>query len=144
MRLITSVDKCESFASKELQPWEIGHCMMSSAAMCEGPSGTFAAWETEEQVYYGRIAPNTQMQPIAAPDKQDKRKHPAIATNESGETLLAWTERMAWNKGGALAWQVFDRDGKPITGRHGKIEGVPTWSLVAAAAQPDGQFIIIY
>jgi hypothetical protein len=117
--------------------------MMSSAAMCEAPSGALAAWETEEQVYFGRISPQAQ-EPIEAPNKKDKRKHPAIAANAKGEVLLAWTERMTWNTGGALAWQLFDREGTPVVGSAGKIEGVPAWSLVAAVAQPDGQFLIIY
>jgi hypothetical protein len=50
---------------------------------------------------------------------------------------------MAWKKGGAAAWQVYDRDLKP-QGQAGKAGGVPVWSLVAAFARPDGGFTIVY
>ena len=71
------------------------------------------------------------------------RKHPALAGNARGETILAWTEGTGWNKGGSLAWQVYDKDGKP-TAEHGRAAGVPTWSLVAVFARPDGGFTILY
>ena len=58
--------------------------------------------------------------------------------------LLVWTENMGWEKGGSLAWQVFDKDLRPIAGEKGEIPGVPTWSLVAAFARPDGHFTILY
>jgi hypothetical protein len=51
---------------------------------------------------------------------------------------------MGWDRGGKVAWQVFDRGGKPIAGRSGQADGVPKWSLVAAFARPDGSFAIIY
>jgi len=50
---------------------------------------------------------------------------------------------MGWNRGGAVAWQVFDKDGKP-TAERGRSDGVPTWSLVTAFARPDGGLTIIY
>ena len=71
------------------------------------------------------------------------RKHPTVAANARGETLLVWTEGMGWERGGSLAWQVFDRDGRP-TAEKGRIPGVPVWSLVAAFARPDGGFTVIY
>ena len=57
--------------------------------------------------------------------------------------LLAWTEGTAWQKGGALAWQVFDKTGTP-TAEKGRTDGVPVWSLPSAYCQPDGRFVIVY
>jgi hypothetical protein len=81
--------------------------------------------------------------PVAAPGDGRGRKHPVIAANERGETVLVWTEGMGWERGGSLAWQVFDKTGKP-TKQRGTADGVPVWSLAAVFARPDGGFTIIY
>jgi hypothetical protein len=80
---------------------------------------------------------------VAAPGEARGRKHPAVAGNDRGESILVWTEGMGWERGGSLAWQVFDRNGRP-TAAKGRAVGVPTWSLVAVFARPDGGFTILY
>jgi hypothetical protein len=77
------------------------------------------------------------------PGATGRRKHPSIAANAQGEVLLAWAEGTGWNKGGDLAWQVFNANGTPV-GQPGRAAGVPTWSLGAATARPDGGFVIVY
>jgi hypothetical protein len=119
---------------------------MSSAAFAESAGGVLGAWETNGQVYYARLDPATAgiSGPIPAPGAGEKRRHPALATNARGETILVWSEGTAWQKGGALAWQVFDKSGRP-TAEKGKIEGgIPTWGLAAVFARPDGGFTIIH
>jgi hypothetical protein len=81
--------------------------------------------------------------PIFSPPGQGKRKHPVVVQNGKGETLLAWTEGTGWERGGQLAWQVFDSNGR-VTTQSGKVDGVPAWSMVAAVAESDGTFTIIY
>ena len=61
---------------------------------------------------------------------------PQVAVDSKGETILVW-KGMGWNRGGSLAWQVFDKNGKP-TGQRGQAAGVPVWSLVAAFVRPMG------
>jgi hypothetical protein len=63
--------------------------------------------------------------------------------NTRGDVLLAWSEGTAWQRGGAVAWQVFDRSDRPTT-ELGKAAGVPVWGLVAAHARRDGGFTIVY
>jgi hypothetical protein len=96
-------------------------------------------------VSLARIDPETgkRSEPVSAPGAGRGRKHPAVAGNARKETILVWTEGTGWNRGGSLAWQVFDRDGKP-TAERGRADGVPTWSLVAVFARPDGGFSILY
>ena len=67
----------------------------------------------------------------------------AIEVLAQGQVLLAWTEGTAWQKGGALAWQVFDKEGRPAADK-GRTDGVPVWSLPTAFTQPDGNFVIVY
>jgi hypothetical protein len=143
--LLTSRDHGDKFQSENLQKWKIGTCPMSSFAFAEGGAGVLAAWETDGQVYSARLDAESgkHATPQAAPGAGKGRKHPAVAGNAKGETILVWTEGMGWNRGGSLAWQVFDKDGRP-TADKGRADGVPTWSLVAVVARPDGGFTIVY
>jgi hypothetical protein len=134
-----------SSREKRIHPWNINACPMSSMAFAESRYGLLGAWETEEQVYFSRIDPATLQTSalVSAPGSAPRRKHPAMAVNERGETLLVWTEGTGWNKGGSLAWQVFDPSGKPLV-EGGRVEGaVPAWSFGAAVATPGG-FVILY
>jgi hypothetical protein len=140
--LLTSADHGATFRGRKLHEWNEGGCPMSSFFLTEGKPGVLAAWETKEQVYFTALA-GEPGRPVAAPGEPKRRKHPVLAVNAAGETLLAWTEGMGWNQGGALAWQLYDKDGRP-TADHGRARGVPVWSLVAAFARPDGGFTIVY
>jgi hypothetical protein len=142
--LLISHDRGGTFEGSDISPWNVGYCVMSSESFAESAAGVWAAWETEKQVYFGRIDPaGAKLSPIAAPGTGENRKYPAVAANAQGQTLLVWTEGMGWKKGGSLAWQVYDKGGQP-TQVHGKADGVPVWSLVAAFARPDGGFTIVY
>ncbi len=140
--LLTSTDRGRTFQGSEVSPWKIGACVMSSAFLEPGPNGLLASWETEKQAYFGHVVNGKVTGATAAPGVPVNRKYPVLATNGKGETLFAWTEGMAWKKGGAAAWQVYDKDGHP--GTAGTAPGVPAWSLIAAFAKPDGSFAVIY
>lgn len=119
---------------------------MSSEALVEGPNGVLAAWETQGQVKFARVDPKalSLSSPIGAPGSGQNRKHPVLAVNSRGETLLVWTEGTGWNKGGALCWQLYDPGGKP-TGEPGRMEGgVPAWGLAAVVPRPDGGFLLLH
>jgi hypothetical protein len=143
--LLTSRDKGRTFASDKIQEWNVGACPMSTFSLNESPSGVLAAWETGGQVAWLRIDPTTgQRSPVVtAPDAATNRKHPVVSGNARGDTILVWTEGTGWNKGGGLAWRVFDRTGQP-TAESGRIPGVPTWSLAGVAGLPDGRFLVVY
>lgn len=145
MYLLTSADKGKSFLGEDIHPWEINICPMSSMTFAGTTGLVVPAWDTNGQVYFARIDLGTgkRSDPIAAPGVGKGRKHPAVAINSKGETILVWTEGMGWNRGGSLAWQVYDKEGKP-TAERGHASGVPVWSLVAVFARPDGRFTIVY
>jgi hypothetical protein len=143
--LLSSKDQGAKFDSINLHKWNVGICPMSSYALAATETGILAAWETDGQVFYAIIDTTTgkHSAPRPAPGHGKGRKHPVIAGNAKGETILVWTEGMGWNQGGSVAWQVFDKDGN-ATADKGHAAGVPTWSLVAVFARPDAAFTIIY
>jgi hypothetical protein len=143
--MLISQDKGSHFRGENLHPWKIEACPMSSYSFAEGPAYVLASWETNGQVYFARIDPTTgkTSAPVAAPGESRERKHPVVAGNKQGQILLAWTEGMGWERGGAVAWQVFDKEGKP-TAEKGRAAGVPVWSLVAVFPRKDGGFTIVY
>ena len=141
--LLLSRDKGRTFAEKRLHPWKINSCPMSTYAMTNGTSGVAAAWETEGHVFTSTI--NPQDLSITSPQQApgSSQKHPTIAVAPSGQTLVAWTEGTGWQRGGALVWEVMDKEGTPVAkGR--KPDAIPVWGLPSAYAKPDGTFVIVY
>jgi hypothetical protein len=142
--LLESSNKGETFSGKLLHKWDINACPMSSMDFAECGDTVAGAWETGGQVYWAAIrGKNGPGQPIAAPGEGKGRKHPRVAFNRNGELLLVWTEGTGWQRGGSLAWQVYDAGGKP-TPEHGVVAGVPAWSFAAPVSNPDGTFQIFY
>jgi hypothetical protein len=145
MMLLTSGDHGAHFEVASLEPWRVNVCPMSSEALVDTPSGVLAAWETKEQIAFARIDPRS----VAAtrptsPPGGGSRKHPAIAANKDGEIIVVWAEGTGWQRGGALAWRVFDRSGR-ATSEMGRVRaGIAVWSLPAVVARPDGHFVIIH
>lgn len=146
MYLLASRDRGRTFTSERLDRWSAPACVMSTAALSPGFDAPLAAWETEGQVRLATIdhEHGLPLRRIEAPGATGGRKHPVAATNARGEMLLAWTDGMGWAKGGRVAWQRFDKRGRPVADASGSADGVPAWSLVAVVARPDGGFTLIY
>src|SRR5262245_31153062 len=117
---------------------------MSSMALVEGPDSVAGAWDTDGQVFFSLIKPGTTefSKPQSPPGSGNERKHPALAFNARGERLLAWTEGTGWERGGALAWQLFDKSGKPTDQKGRADRGIPVWGLPAVVATEAGFTII--
>jgi hypothetical protein len=116
---------------------------MSSMGFVESSGSTFGAWETGGQVYFSKLAINGRAsKPTPAPGDGKNRKHPRLAAS-GRDTLLVWTEGTGWQRGGSLAWQVFDKDGR-TTATSGRQDGIPAWSFAAPVLGHDGAFLIFY
>lgn len=134
------------FRGGRIDPWVINACPMASESLVDGPEGVWAAWETEGQVRLARVGRHTRSlgPQVSAPGPAQGRKHPALAVNSAGEVLLAWDEGTGWQRGGALAWQLYGRTGEPLP-QKGRVAGaIPVWGLSTAVALPDGSFLIIH
>jgi hypothetical protein len=141
--LLTSNDRGKTFQGKLLHKWNVNACPMSSMDFAENKNTVVGAWETGGQVYWTELGRGRTREPIAAPGEGKGRKHPRIALNQKGEVLLAWTEGTGWQKGGSLAYQVYDRNGQPTVEKE-QLPGIPAWSFAAVMATPDNGFNIIY
>jgi hypothetical protein len=131
---------------RPIAPMKIGMCVMSTSALANAPHGVIAAWETKDQVFWSALDPQRpeSLAPHSAPGASPDRKHPALASDASGRTLLAWTEGTGWNKGGAVAWQMFDRVGQPVAGSQARADDLPAWDAPAAFAIAGRGFVILY
>jgi hypothetical protein len=145
MYVLKSTDQGKSFTGLQLDNWKIGTCPMSSEAFAQGPSDVYMAWETEGQIYFSRVtSPKGEKVPNrAAPGKGGDRQHPALAFNKKGDMILVWTEGTGWNRGGALAWQVYGKNGQPAeSGR--RAGAIPVWGFPAVVGETHGRFTIFH
>lgn len=143
--LIASHDGGKTFRTLNRSPWLVASCPMSSAAFGESSLGVVAAWESEGRIEWARIA-NASLG-MSAPRRvagTERRKHPVVAVNQEGKILVAWTEGTGWKKGGTLAWQVFDSEGRPTETKGRLADAVPVWGLLSAVARPDGSFLLFH
>jgi hypothetical protein len=140
--LLMSRDHGAHFEEAYEHHWSISSCPMSSAFLADAAGGVLAAAETHDRVYYVRMNPATgQVSEPVSPEV--KGKHPVAIANGNGVVLLVWVEGTGWAKGGQVAWQLYSPDGKAIS-EIGRVEGLPMWSMAAAFAQAQGDFVIVY
>ncbi len=143
--VLASTDGGQSFHGSRVEPWHIGSCPMTSMALTSSADRMYGAWETAGQVSFGAIdlAGARISHRVEAPGEGGARKHPRLAVNTRGDTLLVWTDGTAWARGGSLAWQIYDASGR-ATDHTGSLPGIPVWSFAATVARQDGGFLIVY
>jgi hypothetical protein len=144
--LLISAKPGAPFHIANRHPWKIETCPMSSAFLARVPgagAGVIASWETAGQVFLAAVSGTHEVGPAISPAGTAKRKHPVAVMNVKGHVLFVWTEGTAWAKGGSVAWQLYDSALKPI-GEPGRAEGLPVWSMAAAYAKANGDFVVIY
>jgi hypothetical protein len=140
--LLLSRDRGKTFEIAYSHHWSIGSCPMSSASISENSGQILAAAETHGRVFFIRLEPKTGK--VSSPvSPETHAKYPVAIGDARGEVLLVWAEDTGWNKGGSVAWQVYDRAGEPLSAK-GRAGGLPTWSLPTAFVGGDGNFTIIY
>ena len=141
--LLVSSDLGGSFRESFSHPWSVGMCPMSSANIAAADNGTWVAWETAGRAQFARFSDADWKPQPRAFGALKGAKHPRVAVNRKGETLLVWTEGTGWQRGGSFAWQLLDAKGEP-TAEKGKREGIPAWSYATAYARPNGDFVILH
>jgi hypothetical protein len=143
--MLVSRNEGRSFQESLIDKWEINACPMTSSDLTEVAGRVLAAWQTREEVYYATMAlgePRMSL-PVSAPGEGKNRKYAFVTANARGDTILVWTEDTSWGKGGTLAWQVYDKNGRP-TGKTGTAPNVPAWSFGSAFVRRGGDFAVLY
>ncbi|HXG55933.1 MAG TPA: hypothetical protein VNJ03_11185 [Vicinamibacterales bacterium] len=145
IHFLTSTDRGRSFRGGRIDPWKINACPMTSMSFAMTGTRLLGAWETEGKVFMSTLDPGqSRAVKIMAPEEATaQKKHPRLAVNARGETLLVWTEGTGWSRGGSVAWAVFGARGER-TAISGKRPGVPVWSCAAAVPRRDGGFVVFY
>lgn len=141
-RLLTSLDRGETFEDELIDLWRINACPISTTNLTRGPDGMSVSWETAGQVHVSAV---DALQQAASPagEAAARRKNPAVAVNHRGETLLGWGDGFGWQSGGTFHWQRFDADGQPL-GEQGTGPEIPDGSFPAVVAEPDGTFLVTF
>ncbi len=142
---LTSTDRGRSFRGARIDPWKINACPMTSMSFAQAGERLLGAWETEGKVFMSELDPRQgRAAKILAPNETTvQKKHPRLAVNARGESLLVWAEGTGWSRGGSVAWALFDARGAH-TAVSGKNRGVPVWSFAAAVPRGDGGFVVFY
>lgn len=131
-------------STQTLEDWSIASCPMSTSAVLPGKVRSRLAWETRGTI--SSVEVDAQGRPIGKAvtvSLGTTSKHPAMATNARGETLVAWTEGTGWQRGGQLAWIVLDSKGQPL-GARAQQAGIPVWGHPAVFASSESEFVILY
>lgn len=136
--LMTSRDGGATFQHRDIGRWAIHACPMSSFSAISDGAHTRGAWEAEGKVYTALLDAGSDALAVSG----GKARHPSLAINEQGETLITWSIGTGWQKGGQLGWLVLDPSGRP-TPQHGTQSGIPVWGFTAAYAE-GGSFTILY
>lgn len=143
MRLIETSTDLRHPRDRQIDPMKFGACIMSTAAFGWNANNVLMAWETKGQVLWSPVADDA-VHPHSVPGNGNDRKHPALACDHEGNVLLAWTEGTGWNKGGSLAWQLFDASGNAIPNSAGQRRDLPAWDSPAAFCGSDRSFTVLY
>ncbi|HMF74375.1 MAG TPA: sialidase family protein [Bryobacteraceae bacterium] len=143
MYLLVSRDQGGTFQAIAIHPWQVGACPMSTVSLASQDGRVLLSWETAKQVYFATVDSRSMTvdKPIAAPGEGNNRKHPALAINRDGQTLLAWTEGTAWKQGGTFTWQIYDEAGKPLPAKGVPAE-LPALDFATAVPTKSGFLVI--
>ena len=145
--LLRSTGEGQPFVDTLIQPWPIGACPVTTTTFARGPDVTRVAWETQGQVYVASIDHlRDEVSDTVSPEGEPsfRRKNPVIATNQRGETLLAWGDAPGYRAGGTLNWQLFDAEHRPLSDPGPVTDTIPSGSTPALAVQPDGTFVVMF
>ncbi len=134
------------FSSQLLEEFPDAGCPGSVFGLAWSPAGVFAGWDTAGHVSFTKGY--SKMEKITAADGGRPSRTPTLAVNQNGDVLFAWsqaTDPKRFMRVADLAWQVFDKCGKPKSDRRNVMDGaVALWSMPAVAVRPNGDFIIFH
>ncbi|MDD9889405.1 MAG: hypothetical protein OXU66_01580 [Gammaproteobacteria bacterium] len=129
----------------DLQQWELSACPLSTNDIVRaGDDQRWLVFETESRIVQMDLRNQADIAKIAEPFTETRQKNPALAINDQGLRLIAWGEAISHARGGRLNIRIVEKNGED-TGYvlEEEIE-ITQYSFPAAAALPDGNFLVLY
>ncbi|MFT4862453.1 MAG: hypothetical protein ACI95C_001674 [Pseudohongiellaceae bacterium] len=129
----------------DLQRWEASYCPLSTNDITLDQQGqAWLVFETQARVVQ-KLLTNTSLPTLVGePFKETRQKNPAMAINNQGARLVVWAEAISHTKGGRLNMRLVDASGvdqtQPLEGEI----NLRDFSFPAAAALPDGSFLVLH
>ncbi len=138
MQLLEMESGSSSVDARQIDDWRIAKCPMSSAAIT---GRGLLAWESRERVVF-QVGPNSPI--VNNPhDGHIAQKHPSLAVDADGNTLLVWSSVAGWGQPGTVFWRFFDPSGDPLGPAESR-SGLPAWSFASAVFSIEAGFEIFY
>ena len=138
---LKSLDHGKSFSVLQEDPWKTATCPASSASLSFAARHAVGAWETDNRVV-ATLRNEQSSVPLKLTGK-GKQKHPTVAVNAKGQTLVTWVEDAGWGTPGTLVCQVFNEKGD-AQGDPARKTGLPAWSFGAPYLDAAGNFVVLY
>ncbi len=150
MQLLTVAlgeDGLRSASYQPVQPrqeWEASFCPLSTNDIARHGEQRWLVFETESRVMQMPLAEAGEVLPVGEPYTETRQKNPALAINAEGERLVVWGEAISHTRGGRLNARVFDAAGADSGYRLADEIQLNDFTFPAAAALPDGSFLVLY
>ncbi|MFK7865284.1 MAG: hypothetical protein AB8B95_13780 [Pseudohongiellaceae bacterium] len=132
----------------ELQQWEASFCPLSTNDIeVTEDDLLWIVFETEGRIVQQAIAEDAEPERVAEPFSETRQKNPAIALSDSGHRLIVWAEAISHSRGGRLNMRLIDENstgGDEATFSSVAPIQLEDFSFPAAAALPEGRFLVLY
>jgi len=122
---------------QKLDDWRIPACPMSSASLIASGQSLRGAWENDGQIVTTLLDDPA----LCRKTGPGHAKHPGLARNNKGQTLVTSLIGSGWSKAGTLHWDILDAAGLTTTSGDGGT--LPVWSYPAPYARLDGSFVVL-
>jgi hypothetical protein len=128
-----------------LQQWEATFCPLSTNDIAVSEKGEhWIVFETEGRIIEMNLLNPDKIASAGKPFIETRQKNPTLAFNPQGEKLIAWGEAISHSRGGRLNLSLFDAEGKVKDYELGEELQIADFSFPAAAALPNGDFLVLH
>jgi hypothetical protein len=128
-----------------LQQWEATFCPLSTNDIAVSDKGEhWIVFETEGRIVEMNLLNPEKIALAGEPFIETRQKNPALAFNPQGEKLIAWGEAISHSRGGRLNLRLFDAEGKVTDYELEEGLQIADFSFPAAAALPNGDFLVLH
>lgn len=128
-----------------LQQWEATFCPLSTNDIATSGNNEYSiVFETQGRIVEMNLASPDKIALAGEPFIETRQKNPTLAFNRQGEKLIAWGEAISHSRGGRLNLRLYDAEGKVTNYRPEEELQIADFSFPAAAALPDGDFLVLY